>query len=89
MPRNDLADYLDHDSFLEEATKPKPKRSEQTEQDKQEGDILRRVSEGFPNARIVTREDYRRGRTRRIRQGHPLRTRPEAKRLPALAHDPP
>jgi hypothetical protein len=53
MPRNDLADSLDHDPFLEEPAKPKPKRSAETERQQQASDMLRLVMAVFPHARVV------------------------------------
>lgn len=64
MPRNDLADYLEHDPFLEEPAKPKPKQSAETERHMQESDILRLVMEVSPNARVVRCDDDRNLRAR-------------------------
>jgi hypothetical protein len=68
MHSNDLADYLDHDPFLEEATKPQPTPSAETERDTHEREVLRLVMEIFPGARWTTRDEYRRAVARRDRK---------------------
>jgi hypothetical protein len=69
MNSNDLADYVDHDIFLDDVQKPQPTRATETERDKHRSDVLRLVMEIFPGARWTTREAYRRAAATRDRQG--------------------
>jgi hypothetical protein len=67
MHANDLADYLDHDPFLEHP-EPQPTRAAETERDQHTSDVLRLVMEIFPGARWTTREAYRRAAATRDRK---------------------
>jgi hypothetical protein len=69
MKASDLAEYLDHDPFLDEAPQSKPMRSAQTARDQHASDVLRLVMEVFPGARWITRDEYRRRADQRDRQG--------------------
>jgi hypothetical protein len=67
MKANDLADYLDHDPFLEHQ-EPPPTRAAETARAKFKSDILRMVMEIFPGARWTTRDEYRRAAATRDRK---------------------
>jgi hypothetical protein len=66
MRDSDLADYFDHDLFMDEPAPPK--RSAATERDKHKSDILRLVMEVFPGARWTTRDEYQRASAQRDRK---------------------
>jgi hypothetical protein len=67
MKASDLADYLDHDPFLEHP-EPQPTRAAETERDRHHSEVLRLVMEIFPGARWTTRDEYRRAVARRDRK---------------------
>jgi hypothetical protein len=66
MRDSDLADYLEHDPFMDEPAPPS--RSAATARDKFESDILRMVMEVFPGARWTTRDEYKRASANRDRK---------------------
>jgi hypothetical protein len=69
MKASDLAEYLDHNPFLDQAPPSKPTRAAETMRDQHASDVLRLVLEVFPGARWTTREEYRRRADQRDRQG--------------------
>jgi hypothetical protein len=69
MHDSDLADYLDHDPFMDDVPTPQPTRAAATERDKHTSEVLRLVMEIFPGARWTTRDEYRRAAATRDRKG--------------------
>jgi hypothetical protein len=74
MNHRDLAEYLDHDHFLE-YSEPPPTRAAATERDRHRREVLRLVLEIFPGARWTTRDAYRRAAATRDRKGRRRRGR--------------
>jgi hypothetical protein len=70
MNARDLAEYLEHDPFLEE---PKPQRAAETERAKFASDILHMVMSVFTGACWTTREEYKRASALRDRKGRKKR----------------